>query len=45
MAAFPMLEDALIESWQEGMGIGNPKDSVRINMLHYRLTLAGQAPR
>lgn len=24
LKAFPMLEDVLIESWQEGMGTGNP---------------------
>ena len=24
LKAFPMLEDVLIESWQEGMGVGNP---------------------
>ena len=24
LKAFPMLEDVLIESWQEGMGMGNP---------------------
>jgi hypothetical protein len=24
LKAFPMLEDVLIESWQEGMGAGNP---------------------
>ena len=27
LKAFPMLEDVLIESWQEGMGIGNPYTS------------------
>ena len=24
LKAFPMLEDVLIESWQEGIGVGNP---------------------
>lgn len=24
LKAFPVLEDVLIESWQEGMGVGNP---------------------
>ena len=24
LKAFPMLEDVLIESWQEGIGMGNP---------------------
>ena len=27
LKAFPMLEDVLIESWQEGMGMGNPYTS------------------
>jgi hypothetical protein len=27
LKAFPMLEDVLIESWQEGMGVGNPYTS------------------
>jgi hypothetical protein len=27
LKAFPVLEDVLIESWQEGMGMGNPYTS------------------
>jgi hypothetical protein len=27
LKAFPMLEDVLIESWQEGMGMSNPFDA------------------
>jgi len=27
LKAFPMLEDVLMESWQEGMGMGNPYTS------------------
>jgi hypothetical protein len=27
LKAFPMLEDVLIESWQEGIGMGNPYTS------------------
>jgi hypothetical protein len=27
LKAFPMLEDVLIESWQQGMGMGNPYTS------------------
>ena len=27
LKAFPMLEDVLIESWQEGAGVGNPYSS------------------